>query len=369
MHPEAKAIVAARPCGAMADLKAPTVTLRLQREVEPGITSFGVFLEFSEPVTGLNLSADSEDVLVDIGDHSEITGTGSQTFFTRITSSQDGELTITVPAGAVTDLAIPGNDNLEGSLMLTVDIPPTITSDAEAPVELGEEFLVTFTFSEPATGFTIRGLTVLRGTAVSFEGEGAVYTVLIEPTGVVRGCLLADEQRGPHDRVIIKVPTGAAHDSTGNPNQPGRFDIEAENAVNDRNRPTITVREVESCWGKEVNRSEDTPPVTGDFRLWMQTSWVSTDQLEEDDFSVENGELLLLRYGGEGVIWCANFEPAADGEVKIVIRKGAFGSEALPSVKRTIRIPADLPRPLPSAATPRPRYKSSSKHIFGSTTR
>ncbi len=104
MHPEAKTIVAARPCGAMADLKAPTVTLRLQREVEPGITSFGVFLEFSEPVTGLNLSADSEDVLVDIGDHSEITGTGSQTFFTRITSSQDGELTITVPAGAVTDL-------------------------------------------------------------------------------------------------------------------------------------------------------------------------------------------------------------------------------------------------------------------------
>ena len=103
--------------------------------------------------------------------------------------------------------------------------------------------------------------------------------------------------------------------------------------MNDRNRPTITVREVESCWGKEVNRSEDTPPVTGDFRLWMQTSWVSTGQLEEDDFSVENGELLLLRYGGEGVIWCASFEPAADGEVKIVIRKGAFGSEALPSVR------------------------------------
>ena len=88
--------------------------------------------------------------------------------------------------------------------------PPSvsISADANAQVRLNSPVLVTVTFSEPVSGFTVDDITVGNGTASGFSGSDgdAVYTFEVTPTSL--------------DEVTVDIAAGVATDGEGNGNTP-----------------------------------------------------------------------------------------------------------------------------------------------------
>ena len=336
----------ARQYRVWADPNPPTVTLRVASEVQVGQTSFDIFIEFSEKVTGLDLATSSADVVVTNGSHAGLTRVGGNLYVARVIAASQGEVEITVPADAVRDAV--GHPNAEGSLTVTVDMPPSvkITSTSTAPVSIDEDLDLTITFSEPVTGFDIRDVVIQRGNAVNLTGSGAVYTLTIEPAGVERGCLLHDPRCGPYDRVGVKVPAGAARDAGGNRSLPGQFSIATDV---EPYRPTIQIRRMEPyrvhALGYDTCSLSPAPgpgPVTGPFFLEFMTSSSAPD-FTQGDLTLTNARILDWKYLGEGVHWCAHVEPVTSGQVVVTSPKGAFGSTEYPSVKKAYSIEAFLP--------------------------
>lgn len=102
----------------MYDGTPPTVTL------DPGVTGttheqiVTVSVEFSEEISGLGLT----DFIITNGTASNLAVVAPRTEFSvDITAAADGDVTVTLPAGAVTDDA--GNDNTEASATYTYEEP------------------------------------------------------------------------------------------------------------------------------------------------------------------------------------------------------------------------------------------------------
>ena len=332
----------------LADIHPPEVTLRTAGdEVPAGQATFDVYVEFSESVEGLALTAGSDDLVVKNGQYAGLTLVGPNTYVTRVTATADGPVTITMPAGTVRDRV--GNPNAETSLTVTADVPPSVTISTEAtePVSVGEDLALTVTFSEPVTGFDILDVVVQRGKAVRLTGSGAVYTLTVVPGGVDRGCLYYDPVCGPYDQVGVRVPAGAARDTSGNPSLPSNHFSIKTNV--DPYRPTIKIRRMEpyriSVGGREyetcgIKEASDPPPVTGPFYLEFRTS--ASADLRQDKLELTNNRILKWEHKGELVQWCALVEPLYSGQVKVTSPEGAFGSTRYPSYPETFQIQALL---------------------------
>ena len=265
---------------------------------------------------GLALTAESDDLVVDNGQYDGLTLVGPNTYVTRITADADGPVTITMPAGTVTDRV--GHVNAETSLTVTADVPPgvTITTEATEPVAVGEDLALTVTFDEPVTGFDILDVAVQRAKAVSLTGSGAVYTLTVVPGGVDRGCLYYDPVCGPFDRVGVKVPAGAARDVSGNPSLRSN-DFSIKTNV-DPVRPTIKIRRMEPyrpTIGRDyetcgIKEAKDPEPVTGPFYLEFRTSWSAdfqqgqarTHQQQDSEVGAQGGTGAVVRPGGTPVL-------------------------------------------------------------------
>ena len=104
--------------------------------------------------------------------------------------------------------------NLEGELILvggdsivTVGGPPSVDlAGNDALVRIDAPILVTTTFSEPVSGFTIDDITVANGVASSFAASDGdtVYTFDVTPNAI--------------GEVTVDIPVGAAMDGDGNGN-------------------------------------------------------------------------------------------------------------------------------------------------------
>ncbi len=142
-------------------------------------------------------------------------GSDGKTYTVAVTGmTNDGTVTVSVPAGLVHDLA--GNANVASTSTdnsVTYDItPPTVTiNQAAGQVDPTHASTVNFTavFSEPVIGFTAAGVTITgtagatTATVTPVGSDGTTYTVTV--SGIT-----AD------GTVIVSLGPGVAHDLAGN---------------------------------------------------------------------------------------------------------------------------------------------------------
>ena len=156
------------------------------------------------PVTGLALSdlsvTPSSIALTNLTPHA----TDAGRYMVTLTPPNDfeGDVTVTLAANAAIDDR--GNNSPGGSFQTRVDsTPPTVTISGPTGPSNGAVGL-TFTFSEPVTGFDAADLMVSGGTAGDITGSDAVYMATITPAADYNGELTAD------------IAAEAAMDAAGN---------------------------------------------------------------------------------------------------------------------------------------------------------
>ena len=193
------------------DRTSPTLEITAVPNTVSG--AFTVIFNFSEAVDGFEL----DDIDVTNGSVSDFTAVGESmgtnqdgaavysTFSVLITPNQDGMLSITVGAGALSDLA--GN-------MLVADVSVSTVTDTVAPMvtlshpglNVRGPFELTITFSEDVTGFEIGDIEVENAVVTDFSAINASeYTVEITP-----------EEQG---ELVIFIPANRAVDAAGNGNE------------------------------------------------------------------------------------------------------------------------------------------------------
>jgi len=155
------------------DSAAPTVTLTSAAADPTNVSPFSVTAAFSEAVTGFALG----DITVTNGTANTLAG-GPANYTFNVVPSAQGLVTVSIPAGGCTDLALNSN---------TAATPLTRTYDATAPTVLlsaaaqdptnASPILVTASFSEAVTGFAPEDITVTNGSAGSFVDVGGAHTL------------------------------------------------------------------------------------------------------------------------------------------------------------------------------------------------
>jgi hypothetical protein len=181
---------------------------------------------FDRPITGFVAS----DVQLAGGSPGAFTAVSTSVYSLVVTptaSTQAGQIIVTVPAGAGSDLA--GNPTVAATTIQAFDTaPPTvvITNDAPASPPTNGPVNVTFTFSEAVTGFEAGDITVSPGATVSgFSGSGTTYTAQVLPAA------------GSAGNLTVGVAAGVAVDAVGQPNTAAPNSVVAF----DRLAPTLTI--------------------------------------------------------------------------------------------------------------------------------
>jgi large repetitive protein len=264
------------------DRIAPTVTLA-SSQANPAKEAFDVIITFSEKVTGFGQRA----ISLTNANVAELTTTDNITYTAKIIPIADGEVEISVLAGALTDMA--GNNNeASNTYSITYDgTKPTVALSAAAPDLVTAFFQVTVKFSEDVSGFDAADITVNNGTATLLPVSGQEFTATITPAteGVVSVAVAAD----------------VAQDGAGNGNQ--------ASAVLTRNydvtKPTVVLATtapdaVNAAYAITLTFSE---PVA-DFQL--------------TDLMVNNGTASDLQ-AMSATVYTVKITPAAQGAVSVVV--------------------------------------------------
>ncbi len=211
--------------GLTADITPPTLAISASDlNLAAGETTTVTFT-FSEPVTGF----DASDVSLTGGTLAGLASTDGGKTWTA-TFTQDGTSTLpslSVANGTYTDLA--GNLGSGASLAgLTADItPPTLAiSASDLNLSVGESTTVTFTFSEPVTGFDASDVSLTGGTLAGLASTdgGKTWTATFTQDGtstlpslsVANGTytdLAGNPGSGANLAGLVLVPTITAHDN------------------------------------------------------------------------------------------------------------------------------------------------------------
>ncbi|WP_347017042.1 BapA prefix-like domain-containing protein [Acinetobacter seifertii] len=211
--------------GLTADITPPTLAISASDlNLAAGETTTVTFT-FSEPVTGF----DATDVTLAGGTLAGLASTDGGKTWTA-TFTQDGTATppsLSVANGTYTDLA--GNLGSGASLAgLTADItPPTLAiSASDLNLSVGESTTVTFTFSEPVTGFDASDVSLTGGTLAGLASTdgGKTWTATFTQDGtstlpslsVANGTytdLAGNPGSGANLAGLVLVPTITAHDN------------------------------------------------------------------------------------------------------------------------------------------------------------
>nr|MCU0624309.1 Ig-like domain-containing protein [Gemmatimonadaceae bacterium] len=184
-------------------------------------------LTFDRPITGF----DAADIGVQGGTAGAFTAV-SPTVYTQVVTPapgvQSGQIVLTVPVGAGTDLA--GNPTSAGAAIQAYDTAaPTVAVTNDAVGTVAGPVRFTFTFSEPVTGFTASDVVPVNGSVVggsfgAVGGSTTIYAVQLAPTPGFAGTMSAT------------VAAGAAIDAVGLPSAAG-----SGGAIVDLQPPTLSV--------------------------------------------------------------------------------------------------------------------------------
>ncbi len=220
-----------------------------------------------------------------------LSGSGSS-YTATLTPISDGAISVFVPAGRFSNANGDPNADPSNTVSTTFDgTRPTLTIASEDVQNDGlTPFTVTFTFSEPVTGFEETDILVENATIESFSGSGATYEAVLLPAG--------------RNDVVIRVAEDIAEDTAGNGTlAPPPFVLDIRLA------PTVTVGALSG-------------PSGGVFTSAITLSVPSTDFTVED-LSLTNAAATLA---GRGTRYIATLTPLADGEISLSVAAGAFSS-------------------------------------------
>ncbi|WP_323760433.1 Ig-like domain-containing protein [Maricaulis sp.] len=266
------------------DASAPTVVLA-SAVAGPVAGPFEVTVEFSEDVSGFELS----DLGVDNGVASDLTGSGASWSVT-VTPSADGDVTIDLAAGSATDDA--GNGNVAAaSLVIENDqSAPGVVLGSDATEPVVDAFTLTITFDEDVTGFELGDVIVTNAVLSDFAGAGAVYTVVLTPSG--------------GSPVTVDVAADSAVDAAGN----GNTAAATYSLVTDNTPPSLEI----TVPGEETQ---------GVFSAVFTFSEAVTG-FAVDDIVVSNGDLSEFAAIDE-TSWSVTVTPQTLGTITLGVAAGA----------------------------------------------
>ncbi|TWU57052.1 Bacillopeptidase F precursor [Rubripirellula tenax] len=243
---------------------------------------FEVSVVFGEPVTNLT----TNDLAVTGGTVLDLVDDGDGNFTATVLATNDGDVTVAVPAAVTTDLT--GNANVASStFILLVDTTPPqpLLSSAEA-ITNADPFTVSIAFGEPVNGFDASDISVVGGSVALLESlGGGNYTATID----------ADAD----GIIVINVPGAASTDDAGNESLASA---------------SISVT---------VDTTPPTPVITGPAGPIGDPTFTVTVQMGETvsglafpDFNVGNGRVTRIQNTGSGN-FTVSVVALADGPVTV----------------------------------------------------
>ncbi|WP_339481341.1 MULTISPECIES: Ig-like domain-containing protein [unclassified Pseudomonas] len=269
------------------DTNVPTATIVIaDTTLSIGETSL-VTVTFNSAVSGF----DNSDLTVSNGTLSNVSSSdGGVTWtatFTPSVSISDTSNVITLDNTGLINGAGNAGVGTTDSNNYTVDtVRPTATIVvADTAIAAGETSVVTITFNEAVTGFTLADLTVANGSlsGLSSSDGGITWTATFTPTGGV-----TDTSN------VISLNSGGIVDVAGNANV-GTTD--SNNYALDTERPTATIVLADS------NLS------VGETSLVTITFSEAVTGFTNADLSVANGTLSAVSSSDGGLTWTATFTP------------------------------------------------------------
>ena len=197
------------------DTTRPTVAISGMPATVSDTAPISLTFRWSEDVTGFDVT----DITA-LGVLSSFQRVSASVYTVTLTPTTNHNASVTITAGAAADGA--GNTGPATAVtalatwQAAVDTtrPTVAVTGAPASYTGTSSFRLTFTWSEPVTGFDISDIFDSGAVASNFAGSGAVYTVDITPTAIAN-------QRG--DSVFIIVLANRASDASGNTGPAANF--------------------------------------------------------------------------------------------------------------------------------------------------
>ncbi|WP_460132400.1 Ig-like domain-containing protein [Pseudomonas sp. S1_E04] len=269
------------------DTQRPTATLVVaDNALSVGETSL-VTITFSEAVTGFT----SADLTVTNGALTGLSsGDGGITWTGTLTptaSTSDASNLITLDNTGVSDAAGNAGSGTTDSNNYAIDtLRPTATIVvADTAITVGETSLVTITFSEAVTGFTLADLTVANGSLSGLStSDNITYTATFTPSVGITDAT----------NLVTLTNTGVV-DGAGNV---GSGTTDSNNYAVDTQRPTATLVVADNALS------------VGETSLVTITFSEAVSGFDNSDLSVANGTLSAVSSSDGGITWTATFTPA-----------------------------------------------------------
>ena len=284
---------------------APTVALSATNQEPTKESPLDISIVFSEVVEDFSIAdievggvGGSKSNFYSITDDGSIGCLCGKRFHVDVAPSDEGEVTVIVPAGGCTDVA--GNDNTASAFLnQTYDITrPNVTlttTTADSPNSV--PFLVTATFTENVTTFVASDVTISpAGSVLTFSGSGSAYTFQVLPAG--------DGTQAGGLLYSVSVPAARAIDAALNENT-------ASNTLNFQYDTTGPVSTLSSTAAAET---KFTPiPVSLEF--------------DEDVIGLNATDLVVTgpnvtSFNGTGAVYTLDLVVAEDGPVTLRLPAG-----------------------------------------------
>ncbi|AHL31563.1 glycosyl hydrolase [Pseudomonas brassicacearum] len=269
------------------DTQRPTATVVVaDTALSVGETSL-VTITFSEAVTGFttaDLTVANGSITGLSTSDGGITWTGT---LTPTASISDTTNLITLNNTGVVDGAGNTGSGTTDSNNYAIDTarPTATVVIADTAVAVGETSLVTITFNEAVTGFTLADLTVANGSLSGLStSDNITYTATFTPSVGISDAT----------NLITLNNTGVV-DGAGNT---GSGTTDSNNYVVDTLRPTATIVVA------------DTALSVGETSLVTITFSEAVTGFDNSDLSVANGTLSAVSSSDGGITWTATFTPA-----------------------------------------------------------
>ncbi|MBL0841916.1 Ig-like domain-containing protein [Pseudomonas mediterranea] len=245
-----------------------------------------VTITFSEAVTGFT----SADLTVANGSVTGLSsGDGGITWtgtFTPNASISDASNVITLDNTGVSDAAGNAGSGTTNSNNYAIDnVRPTATVViADTALAAGETSLVTITFSEAVTGFTLADLTAANGILSGLStSDNITYTATFTPSVGI-----SDTSN------LITLDNTGVVDGAGNA---GTGTTDSNNYIVDTQRPTATIVVADNTLS------------VGETSLVTITFSEAVTGFDNSDLSVANGTLSAVSSSDGGITWTATLTP------------------------------------------------------------
>ena len=216
------------------DSTPPTLAISGMPATVSDRTPITLTFTWSEPVTGFAAA----DIAVVGGVLSGLSGSGD-TYTATLTPAAGRNVALVVSANSVTDAS--GNDGprlgvAANATYVNPDMirPALAISGMPATVSDRTPISLTFTWSEPVTGFTVADITTTGGALSAFTGSGDAYTATLTPAAA----------QSPS----VTVAADTAADNAGNTGPTADVTVSATYVVPDTTPPTVAVTGMPATW-------------------------------------------------------------------------------------------------------------------------